>query len=115
MKHPKIRMAILLTAAVTGVLFLTSLTAGPVRQTPIAPGQAQTGQAGGQTEAPPGAPGQAHPEAPADTTDPPADTASPDSPPPEAPPAQELMASEHFALWEYACDAENEIIAYQIR
>ena len=56
MKHPKIRMAILLTAAVTGVLFLTSLTAGPVRQTPIAPGQAQTGQAGGQTEAPPGAP-----------------------------------------------------------
>lgn len=117
MKHQKIRMAILLTAAVTGVLFLTSLTAGPVRQTPIAPGQAQTGQAGGQTEAPPGAPGQASPEAPADTTDPPADTAPPpeappDSPPPETPPAQELMASEHFALWEYACDCAGDCDGY---
>lgn len=117
MKHQKIRMAILLTAAVTGVLFLTSLTAGPVRQTPIAPGQAQTGQVGGQTEAPPGAPGQASPEAPADTTDPPADTAPPpepppDSPPPEAPPAQGLMASEHFALWEYACDCAGDCDGY---
>ena len=117
MKHPKIQMAILLTVAVTGALFLTSLTAGPVRQTPIAPGQAQTGQAGGHTEVPPGAPdppadhppespADIPPDAPPDSPEPTSETPDPPDPGPgsETHPEPEPMASAHFALWEYACD-----------